>query len=136
LEPILPGPFDHIDRTLKNLEDMKTLAASGIVLEFDLFGMECSHYPFGGVMPSDAQRIDWIVGLVRAGYRDQIVVSHDVYSKHRLLTYGGHGYRHLILNIMPRMRTHGLTEEDIKAIFVDNPKRLLTVVPPSTAASE
>jgi len=67
-------------------------------------------------MPNDSQRIEWIIALVckgcaeewrltfpllqvKLGYRDQIVVSHDVYSKHRLTMYGGHGYRHLHLNL-------------------------------------
>lgn len=39
------------------------------------------------------------MNVFQAGLRDQIVVSHDVYSKHRLLAFGGHGYRHLPGNI-------------------------------------
>lgn len=30
----------HIDRTLTNVEDMKKVAATGVTLELDLFGME------------------------------------------------------------------------------------------------
>jgi len=119
----------HIDRTLNNLDAMKKLAATGINLEFDLFGMEISYYPFGGVksMPNDQQRIEWIHELCKSGLRDQIVVSHDVYSKHRLLAFGGHGYRHLPGNLIPRMRDEGMSQEDIQAIFVENPKRILTL---------
>jgi len=89
--------IDHIDRTLKDVDSMLRLAETGVTLEFDLFGMECSNYPFASMtMPNDSQRIEWIKALVEHGYLDQIVVSHDVYSKHRLTLYGGHGYQHFL----------------------------------------
>jgi hypothetical protein len=36
--------------------------------------------------------------LMRAGW-GQIVVGHDVFSKHRLINYGGHGYSHILQNV-------------------------------------
>ena len=36
-------------------------------------------------MPSDAQRIWRIKGLVEEGYEDRLVVSHDIHTKHRLV---------------------------------------------------
>jgi len=36
-------------------------------------------------MPSDAQRIDVIHGLVGEGYEDKLLISHDMHSKHRLV---------------------------------------------------
>ena len=76
-------------------------------------------------MPSDAQRLDYIERLIAEGYQDRIVVGHDMFSKHRLNAYGGHGYGHIIENIVPRMRQRGMTEEAIHAIIVDNPARVL-----------
>ncbi|GAM19702.1 hypothetical protein SAMD00019534_028770 [Acytostelium subglobosum LB1] len=120
----------HIDRTIHDVSIMVELAKTGCTLEFDLFGMEMSHYPWGGDvvgMPNDNQRIQWIAELIAAGYGKQIVVSHDVYSKHRLATYGGHGYHHILHNIVPRMKKLGIKDEHIQDILVNTPKRLLTI---------
>eukprot|EP01112_Ceratiomyxa_fruticulosa_P017384 TRINITY_DN5404_c0_g2_i1.p1 TRINITY_DN5404_c0_g2~~TRINITY_DN5404_c0_g2_i1.p1 ORF type:complete len:351 (+),score=51.37 TRINITY_DN5404_c0_g2_i1:173-1225(+) len=121
----------HIDRTIHNFELVLELAKTGCVLEYDLFGMEISHYPYKSdiaAMPNDFQRITWIHQLIAAGYRKNIVVSHDIYSKHRLLKNGGHGWSHLLKNIVPRMKKIGITEGEINDIFVETPKRLLTLI--------
>ncbi len=38
--------IDHIDRTLKDVPSMLHLAATGVTLEFDLFGMEVKSFFF------------------------------------------------------------------------------------------
>ena len=76
-------------------------------------------------MVSDAQRLALIKRLVDEGYADRVTVGHDVFSKHRLVKYGGHGYAHILENIVPRMRKKGISEGDIHAILVGNPARLL-----------
>jgi phosphotriesterase-related protein len=78
-------------------------------------------------MPNDQQRITWIASLGDAGFSDQIVVSHDIYTKHRLRSFGGHGYDHLLVNIQPRMRQLGIAESALEAIFEKTPARLLTL---------
>ena len=54
-------------------------------------------------------------------------MSHDIYTKHRLREFGGHGYAHIHSNILPRMRHLGVTEQQIQDILVANPRRLLTI---------
>ena len=44
------------------------------------------------------------------------------------MTYGGQGYGHILENVAPLMRRKGFTEEQLKAILVDTPRRLLTKV--------
>ena len=47
----------HLDRTLPDPVELERLAATGVYLEFDLFGMETSMYPYfwtGLDLPSDA----------------------------------------------------------------------------------
>ena len=118
--------MSHLDRTYTDQETLLEFAARGSYLEYDLFGVECSYYPLSDIdMPSDAQRLDYIERLIAEGYQDRIVVGHDMFSKHRLNAYGGHGYGHIIENIVPRMRQRGMTEESIRAIIVDNPARVL-----------
>lgn len=67
---------------------MVELASTGCYCEYDLFGMEASHYQLDSAvdMPSDAQRIERIKWLVDEGYQDQITIAHDVHTKHRLVS--------------------------------------------------
>ena len=118
----------HLDRTVANFEPLMDLASSGCYLEWDLFGNESSYYPLSDIsMPSDAQRIDVISKMVAEGYGERIVVAHDVCTKHRLVRYGGHGYGHIVENIVPRMRQR-LSAQAVDAIVVQNPARILTFV--------
>ena len=121
----------HLDRTVDDLDILFEIAGRGCYLEYDLFGLESSHYPLGDLdMPSDAQRLGFIRRLIAGGYADRIVVGHDIYSKHRLVSYGGHGYAHFLQNIVPKMERKGFAREHIDAITVENPRRVLTFAPP------
>ena len=118
----------HLDRTVFEFDALERIAASGCYLEWDLFGNEGSYYPLAEIdMPSDAQRLDFIRRAVDAGYCDKIVMGHDIFTKHRLVRYGGHGYGHILENIVPKMRRKGFPEDVIRAITVDNPARLLAL---------
>ena len=119
--------MSHIDRTLFTIEDMLALAATGCYLEFDLFGEESSFYPLAPIdMPNDATRIDYLMKLIAAGYRDRLLVSQDICTKIRLTKYGGEGYSHILENVIPMMMQKGMTREDVDAITVENPARVLT----------
>ncbi len=118
----------HLDRTVFEFETLRSIAASGCYLEWDLFGNEGSYYPLADIdMPSDAQRLDFIKRIAEAGYSDKIVIGQDIATKHRLVSYGGHGYGHILANIVPAMRRKGFSEEEIAAITVDNPAKILTL---------
>ncbi len=121
--------MSHIDRTLFDHEEMTALAETGCYLEFDLFGQESSYYPLAPIdMPNDATRVDHIIRLIAAGYRDQLVVAQDICHKHGLKTYGGDGYSHILENMIPVMKRKGMSDGDIDAILADNPKRILAFV--------
>ena len=119
----------HLDRTVFEFDALQGIAASGCYLEWDLFGNEGSYYPQAEIdMPSDAQRLEFIRHIADAGYSDRIVMGHDIATKHRLVRYGGHGYGHILENIVPKMRRKGFSEDTIRAITVDNPARVLALV--------
>jgi phosphotriesterase-related protein len=120
----------HIERTMFKWRSVQRLAASGCYLEYDLFSHESSYYPLAPstYMPHDQQRLEQIARLISEGHLEQILMSHDVCAKHRLVRYGGVGYAHILENIVPRMRILGITDEQIHTILVENPKRLLTFV--------
>jgi len=119
----------HLDRTLHaDVEELFEFAKMGSYLEFDLFGIECSHYQLNEKidMLSDAQRVDIILQLINEGYEDRIIVSHDIHTKHRLTKFGGHGFSHILENIVPKMINRGISSETIHKILVTNPSEWLT----------
>ena len=120
--------ISHIDRTVFDDERLRRLADSGCVLEWDLFGQESSYYRLADIdMPNDAVRLRAIRGLIARGHLAQVLISHDICYRSRLVRFGGHGYGHIFANVVPMMRRRGFTEAEIQAILVDNPRRLLTL---------
>jgi phosphotriesterase-related protein len=120
----------HIERTIvDDPERLRAVVDTGCYVEYDLFGVEISHFAWGGPeMPNDAERMRQIVWLVEQGYGGQVLLSHDVCFKVRLSRYGGTGLAHIPRRIVPRLRQRGLSEPDIRALVVENPARALTFV--------
>lgn len=101
-------------------------------------------------MPSDAQRVEMFSWLKAEGKIPQLLASHDIHTRHRLVRiivllhfrmyrstsyiqnhcfqvkYGGHGYSHLLTNVVPKMLLKGYTQQDVDTIFIKNPKAWLT----------
>ena len=116
----------HLDRTVFEFDTLRRIAESGCYLEWDLFGNEGSYYPQADIdMPSDPQRLDFIRRIVDAGFGDRVVMGQDIFTRHQLVTYGGHGYGHILQNIVPTMRRKGFAEAEIRAITEANPARIL-----------
>lgn len=127
--------MDHLDLRVEKLETLLEIAETGCMLEFDLFGTESSYYPLTARdMPSDAQRLDVLEALIAKGLIDQILISQDICTRHRLVRYGGHGYGHIVGHIAMRMRERGWSHADIETILVSNPRRFLTFVAEQTVA--
>ncbi|KAH9492259.1 hypothetical protein Btru_026112 [Bulinus truncatus] len=120
--------MSHLDRTIADLNALLEFAELGTYLEFDLFGVEVSHYQLSETfdMPSDAQRIKLIKSLLDEGYEDKVLISHDIHTKHRLMKYGGHGFSHTLLNVVPKMLTRGITQQQVNKIIRLNPQTWLT----------
>lgn len=118
----------HIERTVYDRGILNELIATGAYLNFDLFGHESSFYPLApeSHMPADHERIEMVEHVIAEGKQGSILLAHDVCSKHRLKTYGGHGFDHILTRIVPRMRARGMSEEVVQLILVDNPTRMLT----------
>ncbi|MBS0519879.1 MAG: aryldialkylphosphatase [Proteobacteria bacterium] len=121
--------ISHIDRTIFDETRLLRLADSGVVIEFDLFGQEQSFYPLADIdMPNDAVRLRLIRALIARGHLERVVISHDICYRTRLACFGGHGYGHIFANVVPMMARRGFCEDEITAITVRNPARLLTFV--------
>lgn len=120
--------MSHLDRTIFDDGELLEFAKLGSYLEYDLFGVEMLNYPYNLAvdMPSDSQRVKTLAFLVKEGYEDKIVVAHDIHTKNRLTKYGGHGYSHILKNIVPKMLIRGISQHQVDKILIDNPKRWLT----------
>lgn len=118
----------HIERTIADGSRLLDLADTGIWLEYDLFGLELSWYPYNPVfdMPNDAGRMAQILRLLERGHRDQVLMSHDIAYKTSLTRYGGYGYHHLLVNVVPRLRRKGVDDASMRQLLVDNPARAFT----------
>jgi phosphotriesterase-related protein len=118
----------HICRTIADIRAVIDLAQTGIWLEYDLFGLENSYYPYNPSfdMPNDGGRMAQILALIDAGHRDQLLLSHDIAYKTSLVKYGGYGYHHLLLNVVPRLRAKGVDDPGLRRLLVENPARAFT----------
>ena len=116
----------HVDRPITEVDDLIQLADTGCVIEYDMFGIEGTLYPFSELLlPNDGTRLKAIRALVGRGYLDSIVISQDICTRARQTDFGGHGYGHIYRNVVPIMRGVGFDEDEINAILVGNPARLL-----------
>ena len=71
-------------------------------------------------------------GSVQNNYAlmDQIVLAQDICMKLMMVKYGGWGYGHILNRVLPRFRRVGISEQAIRTMLVDNPRRLLPFVAP------
>lgn len=115
----------HIDRTIADVGAVIELARTGIWLEYDLFGLENSYYPYNPSfdMPNDGGRMAHVLALIEAGHGDRLLLSHDIAYKTSLVKYGGYGYHHLLVNVVPRLRRKGVDDAGLRRLLVDNPRR-------------
>ena len=115
----------HLCRTIADVRAVIDLAQTGLWLEYDLFGLENSYYPYNPAfdMPNDGGRMAHVLSLIEAGHRDQILMSHDIAYKTSLVAYGGYGYHHLLVNVVPRLRRKGVDDAGLRRLLVENPAR-------------
>jgi phosphotriesterase-related protein len=89
-------------------------------------------------LPTDWMRLRCIRRLFEAGLGDRVAVSHDICTRSRLAANGGHGYGHLVENVVPLMRERGFEQAEIDQLLVATPRRLLTLpgAPPERGADQ
>lgn len=100
------------------------LLQRGAWVQYDMIGMEVFYADQGVQCPSDEDNARWLTRLVREGYGDQLLISHDVFLKSLLRHHGGPGYGHILQYFVPRLLRHGLTREEVDRLLVANPRAL------------
>lgn len=96
----------------------EAIAATGAFVEFDTIRGENEY--------ATASRVEWVMNLVRKGYLDQILLSHDICLTSLYTAFGGVGYTHIFREFVPRLRAAGLGDSEIDTLLTVNPARMLT----------
>ena len=92
-------------------------------------------YPGGARnTPHWEERTQVVKQLIDAGYSDRIILSHDHTVAHGIISIeelplkrneNPDGFLFISRNVLPRLKTLGVSEEDIHQIMVDNPRYYL-----------
>jgi len=118
----------HMTQSVPDRAYHRAIADTGAVLEFDRFGAELYNDSWGGknyCEQRDAEVVTEIADLVREGYADRILLSHDVGFKIQLSAYGGLGYAHIPRRVVRYLTNLEVPEDAIHQMTVVNPARLL-----------
>ena len=95
----------------------------GYRIGYDNFGMMMKNSRMRFL--DDSQRIDWLIEVFQSGYKEQVLVSHDIWCKAQWKHFGGGGYGHFLRTIVPLLFDRGLTESDIDTLLVRNSANLI-----------
>jgi len=101
----------------------------GVTISFDRMGLQ----GLAGC-PMDEERYAVLIGLIGTGHGDRIVISHDSIVRWlgrplnipevALPFIADWHPTHLFKKVIPALKNGGVTEDQIQAILVDNPRRL------------
>jgi phosphotriesterase-related protein len=118
--------LSHCDQLLEPAWHAR-IAERGAFLSFDTFGSEFTYESDGSREPTDLERIECLSRLLDAGRADQLLLSHDMCTRLQLHRYGGSGFDHLLVGIVPVLLEAGVGQSMIDAMLIDNPRRLLAM---------
>jgi phosphotriesterase-related protein len=116
--------ISHLVPRPDNFKLHKTLADRGCYLEFDLFGQEGLPLMSELVNTNPEVQIATIKGYIDNGLLDKILISQNVNHILHMTVNGGFGYIYILKYVIPKFKSYGITDEEIKAMMVDNPKVL------------
>ncbi|MEO8952969.1 MAG: hypothetical protein ABI396_08300 [Ktedonobacteraceae bacterium] len=103
------------------------IAERGAVLSFDTFGSETYFDRSFAQEPRDTDRIECVLRILDKGYGSQLTLAHDICTRTQFHRYGGWGWDHILCNIVPRLRHAGVSQQELDAILIDTPRRLVTL---------
>ena len=105
------------------LDHHLAIVERGATVEFDFLGMSFTPLERHG----EPRVIALLCELLARGHVERILLSQDVCHDSQLTRYGGNGYTYLARTFLPRLRAAGVSEAEIEAMTVANPRRLLTL---------
>ncbi|MGY1717568.1 phosphotriesterase [Blastococcus sp. SYSU DS0552] len=109
-----------------DLDYLSELAEAGCLLGMDRFGLD--------IYNPTSSRVDTIVALAERGYADRMVLAHDAScyidyfpgvegqaAKQQIAP--NWNYTHISRDVLPMLRERGMTEEQLRQMLVDTPRR-------------
>ncbi len=108
-----------------DLAYLEKILNRGSTIGMDRFGLDM-------ILPTE-KRVATIAALCERGFSSQMVLSHDACchidffpGSHEQLTAGAPNwnFRHIPCDVVPALRKVGVTEEQIRALTIDNPRRM------------
>jgi phosphotriesterase-related protein len=101
-----------------NVEVQRAICKRGAFIGFDRQGGQ-----------GDAQQVPMVMALLEAGYADNLMFSADIASANHMKRNGGDGYAKTLTVFVPKLKAAGATDDVLRAIMQDNPRRFLAFVP-------
>ena len=105
-----------------DLDYLSELADAGCLLGMDRFGLDL-------ITPFE-DRVATVAAMCERGYADRMVLSHDAacyidwFPPQAVPRFApAWHFEHLFDDVLPALRERGVTEEQITAMLVDNPRR-------------
>jgi predicted metal-dependent phosphotriesterase family hydrolase len=100
----------------RGIERLIPVARRGAWLSVDNLGFVAGYAPL-------EVRARNVAALWEAGFGSRVLLSNDICTQEQLASNGGCGYANVLTNFVPLLRTHGLTDREVRAMTVDNPAR-------------
>jgi len=118
----------HLDRKLEWAYHLE-IAQRGVYLGYDQIS-KAKYY-------ADAQRAGFIKRLMDAGHGPQILLSGDLARRSYWYSYTGGaapGFSYILKQFLPLLAEHGLREDQIQMLLLNNPARAFSFVPEGSSA--
>jgi phosphotriesterase-related protein len=81
-------------------------------------------------LDDEERRAEQIKSLIDGGLTNRILVAHDVCTQPQLKKNGGGGFVFTSNLVVPALKALGVSDEVIRRIMIENPRRVLTFVAP------
>jgi phosphotriesterase-related protein len=105
-----------------DVDYLSELAEAGCLLGMDRFGLD--------VITAFEDRVATVAAMCERGYAGNMVLSHDAacyidwFPQEIIpLFFPAWNYEHLFDDVLPALRLRGVTDEQIDAMMIDNPRR-------------
>jgi phosphotriesterase-related protein len=105
----------------RDADHLAALAEAGFWLGMDRFGINLE-------IPLE-KRCDIVVEMCRRGFAERMMLSHDAacyidwIDPNVMAFMPDWNYLHIANDVLPYLREHGVSEEQITTMLVDNPRR-------------
>jgi predicted metal-dependent phosphotriesterase family hydrolase len=106
-----------------SIDYYRAIVDRGASIEFDFLGMSFTALERHG----EDRIVELVCELLAGGHVGRLLLSQDVCHDSQLRRYGGNGYTYLADVFLPRLRDAGVSEDEVRTMTVENPRRLLTI---------